>query len=52
MRHHKSEVETVNRDKECGLMFEDETLRFEPGDQIICYKINKVKQTTDWDPGF
>ncbi|XP_047492575.1 translation initiation factor IF-2, mitochondrial-like isoform X2 [Penaeus chinensis] len=52
MRHHKSEVETVNRDKECGLMFEDETLRFEPGDQIICYKINKVKQITDWDPGF
>ncbi|KAG7171014.1 Translation initiation factor IF-2-like 30 [Homarus americanus] len=52
MRHLKSEVATINRGNECGLKFTDESLRFEPGDTLVCYKINKVQQVTDWDPGF
>ncbi|XP_071544942.1 translation initiation factor IF-2, mitochondrial [Panulirus ornatus] len=42
MRHLKSEVDTFTRNNECGLKFEDEELRFQPGDTLICYKINKV----------
>lgn len=50
MKHLKQDVTTVNANVECGLMFEDEEVRFENGDHIICYKINMVPQTTDWAP--
>ncbi|XP_066977769.1 translation initiation factor IF-2, mitochondrial isoform X2 [Macrobrachium rosenbergii] len=52
MRHLKSEVKSIPKEKECGLMFQDEEVRFELGDTILCYTVNKVKQVTDWDPGF
>ncbi|XP_068217054.1 translation initiation factor IF-2, mitochondrial [Palaemon carinicauda] len=52
MRHLKSEVKSVAKEKECGLMFEDQEVRFEIGDTIVCYTVNQVKQVTDWDPGF
>lgn len=52
MRHLKDEVESIARGKECGLRFADEELRFQPGDTLICYKINLVPQRSDWDPGF
>ncbi|XP_064111315.1 translation initiation factor IF-2, mitochondrial-like [Macrobrachium nipponense] len=52
MRHLKSEVKSIPKEKECGLMFQDEEVRFELGDTILCYAVNKVKQVTDWDPGF
>ena len=52
MRHHKAEVKAITKEKECGLMFEDRSLHFEPGDTIICYTVSQVKQVTDWDPGF
>ncbi|KAK8727613.1 hypothetical protein OTU49_009650, partial [Cherax quadricarinatus] len=52
MYHIKSEVATITRGKECGLKFVDELLRFQPGDTLVCYQMNKVSQVTDWDPGF
>lgn len=52
MRHLKDEVESIARGKECGLRFEDDELRFQPGDTLICYRIREVPQKTDWDPGF
>lgn len=52
MRHLKAEVKSIAKEKECGLMFKDEDVHFEPGDTVICYTTNKVKQVTDWDPGF
>lgn len=52
MRHLKEEVESIARGKECGLRFDDQDLRFQPGDTLICYRIKQVSQTTDWDPGF
>lgn len=57
MRHLKDEVESVKKDQECGLMFDLKSikssypdLKFDPGDKIICYAINKVKQKTKWTP--
>ncbi|KAK4306798.1 hypothetical protein Pmani_021406 [Petrolisthes manimaculis] len=52
MRHVKAEVNSIPRGGECGLKLEDEEVRFQPGDTLICYQINNVKQLTEWDPGF
>ncbi|KAH6926019.1 hypothetical protein HPB50_012958 [Hyalomma asiaticum] len=52
MRHLKSEVESVKKDVECGLMFQDPNVRFKHGDILVCYSIKQVPQETDWDPGF
>ncbi|XP_076314547.1 mitochondrial translation initiation factor 2 isoform X2 [Tachypleus tridentatus] len=52
MRHLKNEVENIKKDVECGLKFDDVSIRFQQGDIIVCYEIHKVPQKTDWDPGF
>ncbi|XP_075556004.1 mitochondrial translation initiation factor 2 [Dermacentor variabilis] len=52
MRHLKNEVESIKKDVECGLMFQDPNVRFKHGDILICYSIKQVPQETDWDPGF
>jgi translation initiation factor IF-2 len=52
MRHLKSEVDTIKKDVECGLRLHDKTFQAQPGDTVVCYKINMVPQVTDWDPGF
>ncbi|KAK8785452.1 hypothetical protein V5799_008179 [Amblyomma americanum] len=52
MRHLKNEVDSTKKDVECGLMFQDASVRFEHGDVLICYTIKQVPQETDWDPGF
>ncbi|KAK3884558.1 hypothetical protein Pcinc_011182 [Petrolisthes cinctipes] len=52
MRHVKAEVNSIPRGGECGLKLEDEEVRFQPGDTLVCYQINEVKQLTEWDPGF
>lgn len=52
MRHLKSEVDSIKKDMECGLRFDDTTTTFQPGDLIVSYKIKQVPQYTDWDPGF
>ncbi|CAG0888548.1 unnamed protein product, partial [Darwinula stevensoni] len=52
MRHLKNEVDAIKKDTECGLCFQDISLRFQPGDTIICFQIVKQPQKIDWDPGF
>ncbi|XP_076045082.1 mitochondrial translation initiation factor 2 [Oratosquilla oratoria] len=52
MRHLKNEVNTIPKEKECGLMFEDPEIDFAPGDTIQCYRVDQEDQYTDWDPGF
>ncbi|KAH7941904.1 hypothetical protein HPB49_018450 [Dermacentor silvarum] len=52
MRHLKNEVESIKKDVECGLMFQDPNVRFKHGDILVCYSIKQVPQETDWDPGF
>lgn len=54
MRHLKDEVDTIKKDVECGLRFDEiaglDGLRFEPMDSIVCYELKKVKQRTGWTP--
>ncbi|KAK6640941.1 hypothetical protein RUM44_012639 [Polyplax serrata] len=52
MKHHKTEVQTVHKNTECGLMFNSFTTEFKPSDKIICYNIEEVPQTTNWEPGY
>ncbi|GAB6025244.1 hypothetical protein CHUAL_010664 [Chamberlinius hualienensis] len=52
LRHLKNEVESIKKDVECGLRFEDINQHFEAGDVIECYKKVWVDQTINWDPGF
>ena len=52
MRHLKNEVDSVKRDVECGLRFQDQSITVEIGDTVICYTTNMEVQKTDWDPGF
>ncbi|XP_075223031.1 mitochondrial translation initiation factor 2 isoform X2 [Lycorma delicatula] len=52
LRYHKEEVDTIKEDMECGICFEDPSVTFEPGDNIVCFTRNKKEQFTDWDPGF
>lgn len=52
LKHEKSDVDSIKKDVECGLMIEDPEIIFEPGDVIICYNPKSVAQVTDWNPGF
>lgn len=52
MRHLKNEVESIKKDVECGLQFNERTIEFQPGDTVICYDLKMVPQETHWDPGF
>nr|XP_034177879.1 translation initiation factor IF-2, mitochondrial [Osmia lignaria]XP_034177880.1 translation initiation factor IF-2, mitochondrial [Osmia lignaria]XP_034177881.1 translation initiation factor IF-2, mitochondrial [Osmia lignaria] len=52
MRHLKDEVSSIETNLECGLRFEDPTIQFQPGDTIVCYKLQTQRLTVDWDPGF
>ncbi|CAG2217985.1 MTIF2 [Mytilus edulis] len=52
LKHHKSEVETIKQDTECGLSISDNEIKFERGDVIICYRNYTAEQTLDWTPGF
>lgn len=50
MKHEKSDVDTINKDVECGLMLENSEIEFIPGDKIVCYNPKSVAQVTDWNP--
>ncbi|XP_051159075.1 translation initiation factor IF-2, mitochondrial [Leptopilina boulardi] len=52
MRHLKSEVDSIKKDMECGLLFDDSTITFQPNDLIVSYKIRHELQHTNWNPGF
>ena len=48
MKHHKSEVDSIKTDVECGISFIDLSVVPEPGDTIVCYVQKEVKQMIDW----
>ncbi|XP_053613225.1 translation initiation factor IF-2, mitochondrial [Plodia interpunctella] len=52
MKHLKDEVNTIKRDMECGLRFDDTTFEVKPGDTVVCYKLVDAVDKTAWDPGF
>ncbi|GIX89284.1 translation initiation factor IF-2, mitochondrial [Caerostris extrusa] len=52
LRHEKSDVESIKKDVECGLMVDDPEVTFEAGDTIVCYSPKSVAQITNWNPGF
>uniref|UniRef100_A0A1B6EDF4 Translation initiation factor IF-2, mitochondrial n=2 Tax=Clastoptera arizonana TaxID=38151 RepID=A0A1B6EDF4_9HEMI len=52
MRHLKTEVDSIKKDVECGLRLADSTVRYLPGDTIVCYIKKKEPRKSDWDPGF
>lgn len=52
LRHEKSDVESIKKDVECGLIVDNIELIFLPGDTIICFNPKSVAQVTDWNPGF
>lgn len=52
MKHLKDEVDTVRSGLECGLSLQDHSVVVKEGDEIVCYKFNKIPQKSEWDPGF
>ena len=52
LRHLKNEVESVKKDVECGLSFDDLTLTARAGDIIVCYEMKEEPQKLDWDLDF
>ncbi|XP_072930199.1 translation initiation factor IF-2, mitochondrial [Epargyreus clarus] len=52
MKHLKEEVNTIKRDMECGLRFDDPAFPVRPADTVLCYRMLDVADTTGWDPGF
>lgn len=52
MKHLKNEVDSIKRDVECGLRFNEDDLEVAPGDTIICYRLVDASVETKWDPGF
>ena len=52
LKHFKNEVDVIKTDYECGILFDDPSLQFLRGDQIICYQEYQVPQEIDWDVGF
>lgn len=51
LKHLKDDVETIERNKECGISFEtiDDGLEFKPGDQLIAYELRKHKPKLKWN---
>ncbi|KAK2580312.1 hypothetical protein KPH14_012549 [Odynerus spinipes] len=52
MRHIKNEVESIKTGIECGLRLDNNSVIYQPGDILVCFKSFKEKQTIDWNPGF
>ncbi|KAL2712719.1 hypothetical protein V1478_017674 [Vespula squamosa] len=52
LRHLKNEVDSIKNGTECGLRLDDNSITFQPGDKIICFKPYKEKQSIEWNAGF
>ncbi|MCL4140472.1 UNVERIFIED_CONTAM: hypothetical protein GTU68_051782, partial [Idotea baltica] len=50
LRHVKKEVDSIKKDVECGIRLQDVDVRFQPGDQLVCFRVNMSQQQTDWSP--
>ena len=52
LKHFKEEKNIISHGKDCGLILEDLSVRFQTGDVITCYEIHKEKQRVNWSTGF
>jgi len=52
LKHVKTEINTVKRNVEFGIAFEEYHEDFLPGDTIVCYEIKMVKMPFEWNLGF
>ena len=52
LKHIKTNVNTVKRNVEFGISFENAHLKLEPGDKLICYDIKMIQLPIEWNLGF
>ncbi|CDW52800.1 translation initiation factor IF 2 [Trichuris trichiura] len=50
MRREKDTVSSASAGQELGIRITDSSIRFNPGDCIICYRNEDKKQEIDWNP--
>ncbi|CAF1376677.1 unnamed protein product [Adineta steineri] len=52
LKHIRDDVQSIKKGVECGLSFTNHDIKFQKGDQIICYTVRQVAQEAKWDFGF
>ena len=52
LKHIKTSVNTVKRNVEFGISFENPHLKMESGDRLVCYDIKMVQLPIEWNLGF
>lgn len=52
LKHIRDDVQSIPKGMECGLSFTNHDIKFQKGDQIICYTVRQVPQQAKWDYGF
>ena len=52
LKHLKSDVATVKRNVEFGLALNNQSVRVQPGDKIVCYQIKNERDKVQWNLGF
>jgi len=52
LKHIKTDINTVKRNVEFGISFDDSNLEVMPDDKILCYSIKMVKSPIEWNLGF
>ena len=52
LKHVKNDVQSVKKNVEFGLAFENQSVVPMKGDMIVCYSVKKVKQAIEWNLGF
>ncbi|CAF3332846.1 unnamed protein product [Rotaria sp. Silwood1] len=52
LKHLRDDVQSIKKGVECGLSFTNHDIKFQKGDQIICYTVRQVVQEAKWDFGF
>ncbi|CAF2356413.1 unnamed protein product [Rotaria sp. Silwood2] len=52
LKHLRDDVQSIKKGVECGLSFTNHDIKFQKGDQIICYTVRQVIQEAKWDFGF
>jgi translation initiation factor IF-2 len=52
LKHLRDDVQSVKKGVECGLSFTNHDIKFQKGDQIVCYTVRQVTQAAKWDYGF
>jgi translation initiation factor IF-2 len=52
LKHLREDVQSIRKGVECGLSFTNHDIKFQKGDQIVCYTVRQVTQQAKWDFGF